>query len=139
MVAITRITEQSVTIFRYWNHRKETMTHRVFSQKRKRKIATVLKEYTEDEILHAIFNHATILGSPNHFWTYKWTIEDFLQRGLEKFLDEAMPYETFAQTTGLFSTKDTKPKVESSAYKDRFERYKNATPEERKQLEKEWT
>lgn len=133
----TTLSIETRTVFRYWNHKKETMTHRVFSDKRKRKINTVLKDYDVYEVLKAIFNYATILGSPNHFWTYSWTIEDFLQRGLEKFLDEANPYENFQSSRGQFAT-ETKPQVKSSAYKDRFERYRKASPEERKKLEQEW-
>ena len=130
-------TKDVVTVFRYWNYKKETMIHRVFSDKRKKKIASTIKVHGLDDILKAIFNYATILSSTSHFWTYSWTIEDFLQRGLEKFLDEANPYDNFHADYHV-NKGGAKQKAEPNPYKDRFEQYKRASLEERERLTKEW-
>jgi hypothetical protein len=125
-------------VYRYWNKKMKGIgiCHRVFSDKRKRKIrATLNQEYTVNDICQAIFNYREILEGDEYFWTYAWTLEDFLQRGLDKFLTEKC-YDNYS--TNYPASKNTKPKVESSKYRDRFEQYKRATEEERKKLTKEW-
>ena len=42
---------------------------------------------------HAFENYAFILNSPDYSWSYKWTMEDFLNRGLHKFVNEAQPFD----------------------------------------------
>ena len=72
-------------IFDFWNSKK-IQTHRSF-EKFKRHIAAALKIYTEEEIKDAIDNYAYILSNPDRFYfTYKWEIDKFFLRGLERFL-----------------------------------------------------
>lgn len=74
-------------IFNYWNS-KDIIKHRKLTDKIKRSINGALGNYTQAEIIQAIDNYARILASPNdYFFSYKWTLPDFLQRGLDKFLD----------------------------------------------------
>lgn len=74
------------TIFDYWNKQKITV-HRQLNDKIKRKINSALRNYSVKEIKTAIDNYSLILKSNDYYWTYKWTLIDFLQRGLEKFLN----------------------------------------------------
>lgn len=47
-----------------------------------------LKEkQTAETIKQAISNYSVILKSDLYFFKYRWTLVDFLNRGLEKFLD----------------------------------------------------
>jgi hypothetical protein len=73
-------------IFDHWNEAK-IIQHRVLSEKVKRAINGALASYSQDEIVQAIDNYAKILASPAHWFSYKWTLGDFLQRGLDKFID----------------------------------------------------
>lgn len=80
------------SIFSYWNT-KNVVIHRKLSGKIKRKIESALKEFAPDEIKKAIDNYATVLHGRQYYWTYRWTLDEFLQRGLVKFLD--VPLENF--------------------------------------------
>ena len=73
------------TIFDYWNE-KGIIRHRVLDDATRRKIKTTLESHTGDEILQAIDNYSFIL-SGDYSFTYRWTLKDFLARGLDKFLD----------------------------------------------------
>jgi len=71
-------------IFNHWiskniyNHRKNVYQSQ---------IKTALKKYSEDEILTAITNYEIILHGKEYFWSYKWTLGDFLKKGIDKFSD----------------------------------------------------
>ena len=52
-----------------------------------KKIAT----YGESDVITAITNYARVLASERHFFNYSWGVADFLNRGLDNFLPEAMP------------------------------------------------
>ena len=54
-----------------------------------------LKDYTEEEIAQAITNYAKVLDGTEYFFKYRWTLKDFLNRGLEKFLQAARPLDNF--------------------------------------------
>jgi hypothetical protein len=73
-------------IFDFWNLKK-IKPHRKLTEAMEKKIRTKLKDYTKDEILQSISNYAEILHGDEYRWDYAWTLEDFLQRGFEKFTD----------------------------------------------------
>lgn len=78
--------DKNINIYTYWNG-KGIIVHRNLTEKINRKINGSLKDYTESEILQAISNYDLILKSNEYFWTHVWSLEEFLQRGIEKFLD----------------------------------------------------
>ena len=57
--------------------------------------AVRIKGYTPDEIKQAISNYATILNSDRYRWTYRWVLSDFLNRGLERFMDGKIAKQNF--------------------------------------------
>ncbi len=135
----TRVTRRSIResagiIFVYWN-RKKIVKHRVLTERIRRKINGQLKDYTLSEICKAIKNYAEIVFGDGYFWTYKFTLHDFLQRGLEKFMSEADPFSNFKSSYPV--SKDVKQK-KNAEYVDRFKKWKEATPEGKKKLEQEW-
>lgn len=73
-------------IYSFWNdsgiHRHRSLTGRI-----KSRIYSSLREYSREEILGAIGNYGRIVNSGDYFFDYRWTLVDFLTRGLEKFLD----------------------------------------------------
>lgn len=75
-------------ILEFWNS-KNIIVHKKLSDKVKRKIKATIDLYSHDEVKKAINNYATILHDDKYFWSYKWTLEEFLQRGFEKFLHDA--------------------------------------------------
>lgn len=72
------------TIFTHWNNNKIIVHEKNTYEP---KIKSALKDYSVDEITAAITNYATILHSDEYYFNYKWTLGDFLKRGLDKFLD----------------------------------------------------
>lgn len=86
-------------IFEHWNSKK-IIVHKKITDKIKRKIRGALNTYSPDEIKKAIDNYSTVLTSDEYYWTYKWTLEDFLQRGVEKFLTDAC-FENYKKDKGI--------------------------------------
>ena len=86
------VNSDAKTVFEHWNS-KDIIQHRKLTDKIKRAIKGALRNYSADEICAAIDNYVTILTDDKYYWSYKWTLQEFLQRGLEKFLD----FETAAQ------------------------------------------
>lgn len=48
-----------------------------------------------EEIYEAICNYKNVLNSDLHYFNYKWTLTDFLNRGLDKFIEDADPLNNF--------------------------------------------
>jgi hypothetical protein len=46
-------------------------------------------------LVTAIQNYAIVLGSSEHYFDHKWTLKNFLERGLEQFAAEADPLTNF--------------------------------------------
>jgi len=82
-------------IFHHWNS-KNIMVHKK-TDKIYNKIRTTLKTYSEQDIIQAIDTYAEILQSDEYFFSYAWTLVDFLQRGLEKFLDRTIALKNYKQ------------------------------------------
>lgn len=75
-------------LFNYWNSKK-TMVHRDYG-KYYPCIKGRLEKYKLDEIKVAIDNYALVLLSKDYYWSYKWSVEQFLVRknGLDRFMKE---------------------------------------------------
>ena len=75
-----------------WN-KQGMIQHKKVTTSMKKAIDKVLKnaDYPVSEVFRAFGNYAFILKSRDYYWSYPWTMEDFLNRGLHKFVDEAQP------------------------------------------------
>jgi hypothetical protein len=71
-------------IFEHWNS-QGIIKHR-FTKEIERAISGKLRDYTVEEIKRAISNYAEVLRGDFYF-KYRWTLKDFLKRGIDKFLD----------------------------------------------------
>lgn len=65
------------------------------ARKTKDAIRIALDVYPAEVIRDAIANYATVLGGAEYRWSYKWTLIDFLKRGLDRFVAEAEPLRNF--------------------------------------------
>jgi len=72
-------------IYNKWNDKK-IIVHNKFTDDIKARIISKNKDYTTDQIIEAIDNYAIILNG-DYYFKYKWTLKDFLQRGIDKFLN----------------------------------------------------
>lgn len=88
-------------IFGHWNTCPNLITHRKLGPDMKRKVLISLKKHignglTMLDMLNSITNYNTVLGDQGtYYWTHKWTLQDFMSRGVEKFVDAAKPLENF--------------------------------------------
>jgi len=73
------------SIFTFWNNQK-IIVHRD-PNKFETHTREVLKKYTKEEILTAINNYSIVLNDDKNILTYRWTLKDFLEKGIDKFLD----------------------------------------------------
>jgi len=80
-------------VIEFWN-KKGIIVHTVISPKNIRIVSGTYNLYGES-IFKAIENYAAVLNGDNYYWTHKWTLWDFCQRGVEKFVDSASPLENF--------------------------------------------
>jgi hypothetical protein len=76
---------------------KKIILHKKMNQAMKRAIKLSLKDYTYEELKHAIDNYATVYFSDAHWFTHKYALADFMRdKDIRKFLDEADPIQNFA-------------------------------------------
>ena len=74
-------------LFDFWNSKK-IIVHKKLNDKTKQKITKLLETYTCEDIEKSILNYEIVLHQDKYYWSYAWTLEEFLQRGFEKFLSE---------------------------------------------------
>jgi len=74
-------------IYTYWNS-CDIYKHIKLTDKIKNKISTSLKTYKENDLIKAMTNYKKVLFDEDSYFNYRWTLVDFLQRGIEKFLND---------------------------------------------------
>ncbi len=95
-----------VEIFNYWN-KQEIIVHQKLNTSIENKIKKTLTLISVRQLIKAIHNYSQVLKSNAHYFSYKWTLTQFLERGLSKrgidekkgfwqFLPEAQPFVRFA-------------------------------------------
>lgn len=73
-------------IFELWNS-QGMIKHKKLTGEIQRAIEIRLKDFSVEDISQAIKNYAEIVKGEQYFFKYRWTLKDFLKRGLEKFMD----------------------------------------------------
>jgi hypothetical protein len=76
-------------IYEHWNT-KGIVKHSKVPSKLSTKLNSLLKDLSEDEIIKAIDNYATVFHSKKTYWNHKWTLEEFIGRanGARVFVDK---------------------------------------------------
>ncbi len=123
------ILNQSINnIFDYWMNCKSTPKHKDIKPHIK-VIEKSLNDYDYEEIKNAIKNYDEVISDFNtYFFNYKWTISNFLKRGLFQFIDEVEPLNNFRRD------KNNKPLTEPTRRPARVPETGNLDPEIMKQL-----
>lgn len=85
-----------IPVLLHWNS-KNIIIHKeeVFKKNLMKKHKGIIDIHSEEVIKKAIDNYSTVLFSNKYYWSHRWTLFDFLARGIEKFLDSAKPLENF--------------------------------------------
>ena len=78
--------EQAIKLFDLWNS-LGLIKHRKLTGDMTRAIKATSRDFSVAEISQAMKNYAHIVNDEQCFFKYRWTLRDFLKRGLEKFLD----------------------------------------------------
>ncbi|MBE2973392.1 replication protein [Priestia megaterium] len=81
------------SLFEHWNSKK-IIVHRLLNQKRRSAIRARLNEgYTVKDMHKAISNYSDVLKSEQHYYTYKFNLEDFIKpKNMDRFLDVNNPF-----------------------------------------------
>jgi len=114
--------EDVKTVFDFWNN-QNIIKHRDIS-KFQGSINGRLKFYSCSEICQAIQNYSDILFSKNHYFSYSWTLSDFLTRknALDVFLNRE-------HALNRFKTYTRPIKKESPDRADFYRELNNEVPE----------
>jgi hypothetical protein len=80
--------EYIYSIFNHWNQ-QNIIVHKKLTDDMKSAInrSLINHDFDIEGVKTAISNYAEIVLSEDYFFRYKWTLKDFLRRGLEKFMD----------------------------------------------------
>ena len=73
-------------LFDLWNS-LGVIRHKKLTGDMTRAIKAASRDFPAAEISQAMKNYAHIVNDEQCFFKYRWTLKDFLKRGLEKFLD----------------------------------------------------
>jgi len=128
--------ENIYSLFQFWNSLK-IIQHRKIGQCESA-LKSALKEFSKEEITEAMQNYKTVLGGKEYFWSYKWTLKEFLKRGLERFLTVNTPFENFRkkeerkkqmQKDNWKSLQEAKKELEVSSSEERILKWLNILPE----------
>jgi len=86
-------------ILDHWNQ-QNIIVHKKLADDVRSVIVRTLRSYSVEEVKSAISNYAEILQGPQYFFKYKWTLKDFLKRGIEKFMDIEIAKSNFMKEQG---------------------------------------
>jgi len=122
-------TQIYIGVFEFWNAQK-IIVHRE-PERFKSCVNARLKLYTAEELCQGIKNYADILNSPDHFFSYRWTLSDFLGRknGIDRFMDQEAAFKNFRKNGSSTSPPEPPPETEEErqaktrAINENFERY----------------
>ena len=90
-------------LFDFWNGQNITV-HRKLTRDMRSAIDSARTDYSLEEIKQAIANYAEILHGVEYYFSYKWTLAEFLSRrkgnNIERFLDSEVARENFGSENG---------------------------------------
>ena len=87
--------ELALWTLNHWNS-KGIQKHNITASLTARVTKLIKKySYTDEQLEDSINNYATVLKSPDYFWTKKWALVDFLSRGVDRFVSDAKPLDQF--------------------------------------------
>lgn len=104
-------------IFYYWND-KNIIKHREISTDTEKEITKALKKYSEEQILCYIDRYAKVLKDENYFFSYKWTLSQFLSRkdGISSFTDEGSKWVNYIQSNPNRAEADERREEKAKKY-----------------------
>jgi hypothetical protein len=87
--------DEARDIYEKWNQQEGLVHHNQFRPAMMTAATRALKANSEQDIEMAVELYAIVLGSNRHYWTQRWTLDEFLTRGLDRFLPDTQPLVRF--------------------------------------------
>lgn len=86
---IKEFSDVVLRIYEFWN-KKGIIPHKALTKEMNSAVENALKSYSEEEIKAYIDRYAECLKDKEYFFSYKWTLAQFLSRkdGISSFTDE---------------------------------------------------
>jgi hypothetical protein len=103
--------EKEREIFNHWNN-QNIIVHKELTDDVRSVIVRTLRSYSAEEVTSAISNYAEIVYGEKYFFNYKWTLKDFLKRGMEKFIDLEVAKSNFRKEERFKAVSDRKLSTE---------------------------
>jgi len=90
-----------------WNNQQHLTTHNLSTVTRKfqKKHIDAIRDIGLDKVLKSIVNYDKIVGDPDMWYDYRFSLWDFIVKALERFLDEAKPFENYRMKKKNFEQK----------------------------------
>lgn len=82
----TKLNNTITLVFNHWNQ-QNIIVHKKLTDDVRSVIVRTLRSYSVEEVQSAISNYAEIVNGDEYYFRYKWTLKEFLKRGMEKFTD----------------------------------------------------
>ena len=101
-----------IDIFEHWVS-QNIVAHRKLTSKMKTKINSTLKEYDLESIKAAIDTYAEIVLDDKYWFTHKWTLEEFLSRGISKFENREVAVQNYLKEEYKNNKKQNKKETEN--------------------------
>jgi hypothetical protein len=85
-----------IDLLEYWNS-KNIIVHDLdkFNFNVKKKHKDIIYLYGIEDIKKAIDNYDIVIKDDKYYFSHKWTLLEFIVRGLEKFVDNSKPLENY--------------------------------------------
>ena len=74
----------SEEIYGFWNE-QNIIIHNKFTDSMRKQLEKKLKDNSAEDIKKAVYNYARVVNDEMYFFNYKWTFDEFLKRGFDKF------------------------------------------------------
>lgn len=84
---LKELEETKQAILDCWNSAKIIECNKITTGIEKN-LHLALKDYSPEDIKKSIINYGKIVNNPKYFFKYKWTLEEFLMRGIAKFVND---------------------------------------------------
>ncbi len=84
-------TNRAREIFDHWTGQPGLIQHKALTSDTEKAIRKALAEHSPGDVREAISLYSTVLQSERHYWSHRWPLAEFLNRGLGRFLPEAQP------------------------------------------------
>jgi len=94
-------------ILDFWN-KQNLQQHRLKTVERhiKKGHWDIIADYDIEVVLKSIKNYSDIIKGDEYYFSFSWSLWDFIKRGLEKFIDDAKPFDNFKNSSNSYADKE---------------------------------